>query len=86
MLLLFHFNIVCIERCIYYIMPGIPKGRPKIIHDTSIQNVLKYDYFFIEIKINSIKCKSNTPYAFGQIFHVENGSKIFDNNPLDSFY
>ena len=38
------------------IMPGIPKGRPKVIHDTSIENVLKYDYFFIEIKINSIKC------------------------------
>ena len=80
------FDAVSLYPSAMYIMPGIPKGRPKIIHDTSIQNVLKYDYFFIEIKINSIKCKSNTPYAFGQIFHVENGSKIFDNNPLDSFY
>ena len=67
-------------------MSGIPKGRPQVIKDVSISNVLSYDYFFVEITINSIKCKSKSPYAFGQLFRVEDGSKIFDNNPLQSFY
>ena len=80
------FDAVSLYPSAMYIMPGIPKGRPKEIKDTSIDKVLNYDYFYVEIRIKSIKCKSSVPYAFGQLFHIENGSKIFDNNPLDSFY
>ena len=80
------FDAVSLYPSAMFIMPGIPKGRPQVIKDTSVQNVLSYDYFFVEIMIKSIKCKSSTPYAFGQLFHVDDGSKIFDNNPLQSFY
>ena len=80
------FDAVSLYPSAMFIMPGIPKGRPQVITDTSISNVLSYDYFFIEIMIKSITCKSSTPYAFGQLFHVDDGSKIFDNNPLQSFY
>ena len=81
------FDAVSLYPSAMYIMDGIPKGRPKAIQNLSVDKVLSYDYFFAEIKIKSIQSKSKTPYGFGQMYHInENGSKIFSNEPLDSFY
>ena len=81
------FDAVSLYPSAMYIMSGIPKGTPKVIEDLSINSVLAHDYFFVEIRVKSIKAKSRTPYAFGQLYSTnENGSKIFSNEPVDSFY
>lgn len=69
-------------------MDGVPKGIPKIIpSDVSLEQLLKYDTFFIEINITKIQCKSDYQYKFGQLFRYnDSGSKIFDNNPINNFY
>ena len=80
------FDAVSLYPSAMYKMSGIPKGKPKVITNTTIENVLNFDYFFVEIRIKSIKCKSAVPYGFGQLFNVEEGRKVFHSNPLDSFY
>ena len=80
------FDAVSLYPSAMHRMPGIPKGRPKVITDTAVEKVLGLDYFFVEITISSVKCKSKTPYGFGQLFSKEEGRKVFHSSPLDSFY
>ncbi len=70
------------------IMPGIPKGKPQVIpSNTTHDQLMCYDTFFIEINIKHIKCKSTNPYRFGQVFiRNEEGTKLFCNQPVDHFY
>jgi hypothetical protein len=79
------FDAVSLYPSAMFIMDGIPKGRPKIISHGA--DIFQFDTFFVEINITKIKCKSTTDYAFGQVFHKNhNGSKIFDNDPVEHFY
>ncbi len=82
------FDAVSLYPSAMSIMPGIAKGIPKIISSSiTTEELLKYDQFFIEINITKIKCKSNKPYKFGQIYsRNEQRSKIFNNNPINNFY
>ena len=82
------FDAVSLYPSAMYIMDGVPKGIPKIIpKDTTHEQLMEYDTFFIEINIKKIECKSKKPYAFGQVFRKNDaGSKIFDNKPIDNFY
>lgn len=69
-------------------MHGVPKGIPKVIpSDVLHEELMSLDTFFIEINIKKIKCKSEHPYKFGQVFkRNEGGSKIFNNEPVEHFY
>lgn len=80
------FDAVSLYPSAMSIMPGIPKGVPKVIKDTS--KIWDYDAFFIEINITSLKCKSPKPYQFGLVFKRDDatGSKIFCNEPVNKFY
>ena len=82
------FDAVSLYPSAMSIMDGVPKGTPKIIpKDISKEELLKYNQFFAEINITRIKCKSNTPYKFGQLFSRNNeGSKIFNNEPTNHFF
>ena len=82
------FDAVSLYPSAMSIMDGVPKGIPKIIpSDITKEELLSFDQFFAEINIKSIKCKSVVPYRFGQLFsRNDEGSKIFNNNPLDHFY
>ena len=82
------FDAVSLYPSAMSIMPGIPKGVPKIIpSDILTEELLNFDTFFAEINITRIKCKSQFEYKFGQIFRKnEVGSKIFDNQPIEHFY
>lgn len=82
------FDAVSLYPSAMRIMNGVPKGKPKIIPaNVSKEELLRYDTFFAEINITKIKCKSDIDYKFGHVFHRDdNGSKIFDNNPVTHFY
>ena len=82
------FDAVSLYPSAMKIMNGIPKGIPKILPlDVSKDELLNLDQFFIEINIKKLKCKSDYEYKFGQIFKRNSeGSKIFDNKPVDHFY
>ena len=82
------FDAVSLYPSAMSVMNGVPMGMPKIIpSDITMEELLGLDQFFAEINIKSIKCKSSTPYKFGQLFRRnEDGCKIFNNNPIDSFY
>ncbi|WP_300485543.1 DNA polymerase, partial [uncultured Brachyspira sp.] len=82
------FDAVSLYPSAMNIMNGVPKGKPKIIpSNATINDLLSYDTFFAEIDITRIKCKSDYEYKFGQVFTKnDNGSKIFNNNPVNSFY
>ena len=81
------FDAVSLYPSAMYAMDGIPKGIPKILTNLDPNYVLQQQSFFVEIKINKISCKSKYGYSFGQIYRYnKNGSKIFDNCPVDSFY
>ena len=80
------FDAVSLYPSAMSIMPGIPKGIPKVITDVS--KIWEYDAFFIEINITSLKCKSPKPYQFGLVFKKDpvTGSKVFCNEPVNKFY
>lgn len=82
------FDAVSLYPSAMFVMPGVPKGKPKVLpDDISEKELMSLDAFFIEINIKKIECKSKYPYKFGQVFRKnEGGSKIFDNNPVDHFY
>ena len=82
------FDAVSLYPSAMNIMDGVPLGIPKIIpENVSIEQLMNYDTFFVEINIKKIECKSKEPYKFGQVFRRnEAGSKIFDNNPVNNFY
>lgn len=83
------FDAVSLYPSAMHIMNGIPKGIPKVIPNEECVNkdIFKYDTFFVEINIKSLKCKSQKPYKFGQVFHKNDaGSKIYDNTPINNFY
>ena len=82
------FDAVSLYPSAMKIMNGVPKGKPKVIPlDVTKEELLKYDTFFAEINITNIRCKSDVDYKFGHVFHKDdNGSKIFDNNPVNNFY
>ncbi len=82
------FDAVSLYPSAMSIMSGVPKGIPKVIPpDILTEELLDFDQFFAEINIKKIKCKSSSPYKFGQVFsRNEQGSKIFTNNPIDHYY
>ena len=82
------FDAVSLYPSAMYVMPGVPKGVPKVIpSDILFEELMSLDAFFIEINIKKITCKSETPYKFGQVFRRNDaGSKIFDNEPINNFY
>ena len=82
------FDAVSLYPSAMSIMDGVPKGKPKIIPSNILtEDLLKFNQFFAEINITSIKCKSDFEYKFGQVFvKNDNGSKIFNNEPVNSFY
>jgi hypothetical protein len=79
------FDAVSLYPSAMYIMKGVPKGIPKVIPHGA--DIWKYDYFFIEINITSISCKSPTEYTFGQVYSKSPiGSKMFGNESQQNFY
>ena len=82
------FDAVSLYPSAMYVMDGVAKGKPKILpQNIDHDQLMKFDTFFIEININEIKCKSDKPYKFGQVFRRnDKGSKIFDNDPVSNFY
>ncbi|KAK8888354.1 hypothetical protein M9Y10_039422 [Tritrichomonas musculus] len=82
------FDAVSLYPSAMSVMDGVPKGKPKIIPaNATTEDLLRYDTFFAEINITNIKCKSDYEYKFGQVFiKNENGSKIFNNKPVNNFY
>lgn len=80
------FDAVSLYPSAMSIMPGIPKGIPKVITDKS--DIMKYDAFFCEIIIHKLECKSPTPYKFGLVFKRDEntGSKLFCNEAVGKFY
>lgn len=83
------FDAVSLYPSAMHIMDGIPKGKPQVlsISQCESKNIFQYDTFFIEINIKKLICKNNKPYSFGLVFHKNlEGSKIFDNQPVNHFY
>ena len=82
------FDAVSLYPSAMSIMPGVPKGVPKVIpSDILTEELLSFDTFFAEINITKIRCKSKYEYKFGQIFRRNKaGSKLFDNKPINNFY
>lgn len=82
------FDAVSLYPSAMKFMDGVPKGKPKIIpSNATTEDLLKYDTFFAEINITSIKCKCERPYSFGLTFkHGENGSKLYGNETVEHFY
>ena len=70
------------------IMPDIPKGKPQIIPpNTTHDQLMCYDTFFIEINIKRLTPKSMYSYMFCQVFkRNEEGVKLFGNQTVDHFY
>ena len=82
------FDAVSLYPSAMSIMTGVPKGIPKVIENLSIENVMKYDDFHIEIDIKKLSAKSDYGnYDFGLVWKInENGSKIYCNETTSSFY
>ena len=56
------FDAVSLYPSAMSIMSGIPCGKPHIIpQDITHDELMRYDAFFIEIDITSIRCRSTTP-------------------------
>ena len=82
------FDAVSLYPSAMSVMDGVPKGLPKILEpNTSIDELMKYDQFFVEINIKSLKCKSDRPYKFGLVYKInEHGSKQWCNETNANVY
>ena len=80
------FDAVSLYPSAMYLMPGIPKGKPKVLTTELINEIYENpntnsltDYF-IEINIIDIACKSDRDYKFGLLWKQnEKGSKLYGN-------
>ena len=80
------FDAVSLYPSAMSIMPGIPKGKPKVIKDLRIETVMGYDDFYIEININRIQAKGVDKYRFPLVFSNVDGTKIFEDKTINGFY
>ena len=69
-------------------MPGIPKGKPKVLSTEECHNkdIFKYDAFYVEINIKRIESKNKRPYRFPLVFKMKDGIKTYCNEPVEHFY
>ena len=85
------FDAVSLYPSAMYLMPGIPKGIPKVLTKEHIQSI--YDNpntevltdYFIEVNITKLKCKSPVDYKFGLVWKLnEKGSKEYGNECVNN--
>jgi hypothetical protein len=82
------FDAVSLYPSAMSVMTGIPIGKPKILDaNVSLEKLMSYSQFFIEISITSLKSRSGKPYNFPLVFKkLESGVKQYVNECVDSFY
>ena len=80
------FDAVSLYPSAMSIMPGIPLGKPKVIKTCERDTIMKYDAFFVEINVKSLQAKGVDKYRFPLVFTNINGTKIFEDIPINSFY
>jgi DNA polymerase elongation subunit (family B) len=69
-------------------MPGIPKGKPKVLTEEqcATKSFLHYDAFYLEINITKLVSKNKRPYRFPLVFTLKDGIKTYVNEPVEHFY
>ena len=69
-------------------MPGIPKGKPKVLTEKqcATKSFLHYDAFYLEINLTKLVSKNKRPYRFPLVFTLKDGIKTYVNEPVEHFY
>ena len=80
------FDAVSLYPSAMSIMPGIPIGKPKVIKDLRREKVMSYDDFYVEIDIKKIQAKGVDKYRFPLVFTNIDGTKMFLDMAINSFY